>query len=727
MIESEVVYDRYLMNMSLSGFKARIKDDAYEESLARMDIECEQIIGVSEVRGQPISAYFTTMKKNIDLIWEEAQAFVMPGRGSSGGYIINDLIGITQVNPLIQGVELPYFRFIHKSKAEMPDIDIDVPSHKKNLVFQKLKDYYNSIDGDIIRVCTFGTETSKSAIQTACRGLHINNDVGMYLSSLIPIDRGKVWSIHDCYYGNEDKDRNAVTEFKNILDEYKDKNLLEVVLGIEGLINRRSSHPCFDADTLVTTYKGLKRIADVEEGDLVLTHNRRFKPVMELQVSDTETTYNVKAKASFPIETTGNHPFYVRERTEGSYRTKIFSEPKWKEVSELVVGKDYLGIPINQESIIPQRKNLNLPFDKKDFWWIIGRYLGDGWTLHFERSKEGRWNWIENRVIICCSKVDESEKEEIIQKLESVSFTYRMEIDRTSYKIHITNSKDLYAYLQEFGKYAYGKYLNQDILNLPVDLLEVFLTGYISADGHYEKKHRTYSIKTVSKKLAIGTMQVINKVYNRHARVTILPPKIEYIEGRKVNSKEKYQIEFTKDTRLKEQSFYEDGYIWTKLYKSTIQQNNKKVYNITVLDDSSYVVHGICVHNCGSVITNQAFTKHNAIMRGASGELISQFDLSDSETMGGIKYDLLCTKVCSMIQLTIEMLLKNHKIEWQGSLRATYDKYLHPDFLDKTSLSIWDKLDRGELLSAFQFEGGVGEQAIKLIQPQNMIEAVNGN
>lgn len=124
------------------------------------------------------------------------------------------------------------------------DIDIDVSSHKKDVVFQKIQNYYNSIGGDIVRVSTFGTETSKSAIQTSCRGLHINNDVALYLSSLIPVERGKVWSIYDCFYGNEEKNRKPITEFKNMVSEYADKNLLNVVLGIEGLINKRSSHPC---------------------------------------------------------------------------------------------------------------------------------------------------------------------------------------------------------------------------------------------------------------------------------------------------------------------------------------------------------------------------------------------------------------------------------------------------------------------------------------------------
>lgn len=135
-------------------------------------------------------------------------------------------------------------KYLERDGINDPDIDIDVSSHKRDIVFQKIQAYYNSIGGDIVRVCTFGTETAKSAIQTSCRGLKINNDIGTYLSSLIPVERGKVWSIHDCYYGNSKSGRQSITEFKNIIDNYSEKKLLEVALGIEGLINKRSSHAC---------------------------------------------------------------------------------------------------------------------------------------------------------------------------------------------------------------------------------------------------------------------------------------------------------------------------------------------------------------------------------------------------------------------------------------------------------------------------------------------------
>lgn len=87
----------------------------------------------------------------------------------------------------------------------------------------------------------------------------------------------------------------------------------------------------------------------------------------------------------------------------------------------------------------------------------------------------------------------------------------------------------------------------------------------------------------------------------------------------------------------------------------------------------------------------------------------------------------LNTKTCSMIQVALMLLVEAGHMEWQGTLRKTYDKYLHPDVLDRTSEEMWDKFKRGEVISAFQFESMAGEQAIKLIQPSSLVETAAAN
>ena len=55
--------------------------------------------------------------------------------------MINYLLEIVQINPLKQPLELEHWRFIHRSKAELADIDIDLNSSKADVVFAKTKEY----------------------------------------------------------------------------------------------------------------------------------------------------------------------------------------------------------------------------------------------------------------------------------------------------------------------------------------------------------------------------------------------------------------------------------------------------------------------------------------------------------------------------------------------------------------------------------------------------------
>ena len=96
-------------------------------------------------------------------------------------------------------------------------------------------------------VATFGTEGTKSAIQTACRGYRselypegIDVDEAQYMSSLIPQERGFLWPIADVVNGNPDKNRKPVTAFIREVAKYE--GLLEIIIAIEGLVNKRSSH-----------------------------------------------------------------------------------------------------------------------------------------------------------------------------------------------------------------------------------------------------------------------------------------------------------------------------------------------------------------------------------------------------------------------------------------------------------------------------------------------------
>ena len=60
------------------------------------------------------------------------------------------------------------------------------------------------------------------------------------MSSLIPSERGFLWPIHDVIYGNPEKDRKPIITFIKEVEKYP--GLLDIIVSIEGLVNKRSSH-----------------------------------------------------------------------------------------------------------------------------------------------------------------------------------------------------------------------------------------------------------------------------------------------------------------------------------------------------------------------------------------------------------------------------------------------------------------------------------------------------
>lgn len=245
---------RYWANTCASELKKlNIPAEKEQEYAERLEIEAKIIEFISNNLEDNLFCYFNTMKHNIDIFWE-CDSIVGPGRGSGVGFLSNYLLGITQLDPIEW--ELPYWRFLNEGRAELPDIDVDLAPSKRPMVLEKIKEERGGELG-LTMIATFGTESAKSAILSAGRGYRseeyldgIDVDTTQYLSSLIPSERGFLWSLSDVVYGNEEKDRKPVDAFLREVKKYP--GLLEVMLGIEGLISKRSSHAAgvilFDED-----------------------------------------------------------------------------------------------------------------------------------------------------------------------------------------------------------------------------------------------------------------------------------------------------------------------------------------------------------------------------------------------------------------------------------------------------------------------------------------------
>ena len=191
----------------------------------------------SEVNKTHWSAYFLNLQRIIDICWD-AGTIVGPGRGSGVGFLLLYILDIIQINPMWESTRTFSWRFLNPERVSVLDIDTDIEGSRRATVLQALRDYYG--EDRVANVATFGTEKSKSAIQTAARGLEIDNDIALYISSLIPADRGQTRTLSQCYYGDEENDFKPIPLFVREMNAYPE--LWEVAQRIEGLICRVGEH-----------------------------------------------------------------------------------------------------------------------------------------------------------------------------------------------------------------------------------------------------------------------------------------------------------------------------------------------------------------------------------------------------------------------------------------------------------------------------------------------------
>lgn len=233
-VHSEYAQDRFWAYNIGEGLRNKFHGipEELEVWLDRIDSEMKIIYDISEFRKQRLSAYFNMVQRIVNVIWEVTLVGV--GRGSAPGFLTNYLIGITQFNPLTY--DLPAWRFLNSERLDdMADIDLDTDGSKTDEVLAVLRREFG--EDCVLNTLTFHTESLKSAILTACRGKGISSDEAQVLSSMVPVERGKVASLAECL--GEVEDTPSIPGFKEALERYE---ILDIVREIEGIESGAGVH-----------------------------------------------------------------------------------------------------------------------------------------------------------------------------------------------------------------------------------------------------------------------------------------------------------------------------------------------------------------------------------------------------------------------------------------------------------------------------------------------------
>lgn len=201
--------------------------------------ECLEMTWISsEVNKTHWSAYYLNLQKIIEECWN-AGTLVGCGRGSGVGFILLYLLGITQINPQWETTKTFAWRFLNPARVSVLDVDVDIEGGRRKQVLDHLRKVYG--EDRVANVATFGTEKSKSAVLTACRGLGIDVDIAQYLASMIASDRGMLRTLDQTFYGDEESDFAPNKQFVYEMTENYPE-VWQVAKKIEGLVCRLGEH-----------------------------------------------------------------------------------------------------------------------------------------------------------------------------------------------------------------------------------------------------------------------------------------------------------------------------------------------------------------------------------------------------------------------------------------------------------------------------------------------------
>lgn len=559
------------------------------------------------------------------------------GRGSAVSFLINHLLGLTEINRIESPVTLYPSRFMSAERIlsanSLPDIDLNTSSQSE---FIKATEEIIGKE-NCAWMLSYKPLQEKSAFRLYCKG------IGLNISE----------------YNSISKDLDLYRE------DSKWKDIIEKSKKFIGVIESISPSPCFVKGTMIYTKEGYKEIQDIKVGDYVLTHKNRFEKVSQIMKNESEDILKIKVMGSEEIFATSSHPFYVRTKEKGRKYTKNsegkytsvrnFSDAYWKNASNLQKG-DFIAQPVNQKSEIPEfsiekyknkftKEIERLDLSNENLWWIIGRYIGDGWC----RKQVDKNGYIQGYTIyICCDKNEEkNEKEEIEKRLNGL-FNYHIQEDKHTYRI-VISSKILYEYLSKFGKYAHGKFIPNEVIDLPINLLKSFLEGYISADGYENQRKKAIYCTSVSKKLILGLQQCIHKVYKKPTTLVKTKPSKSYIDGREIVGKnDVYILSFIKNPRCTT-GFYENGYMWLPFRKKEEQLRKENVYNFSVENDESYTVNNIAVHNCSMLVYDHNVSEEIGLIK-TTDKICCLLDGYNCDKYKYLKNDILKVEVWSLIR-----------------------------------------------------------------------------
>ncbi len=167
----------YFRQLLTEGMTTRFGNNPPQEAVSRMEYEYDVITRMGYVDYYLIVWDFVHYAKSHDIP-------VGPGRGSGAGSLCAYLIGITDIDPLKNG--LLFERFLNPERVSMPDFDIDFCIEGRQRVIDYVTQKYGA--DRVSQIIAFDTLKARAAVRDTGRAMDLPYALCDQLAKLIPHD-----------------------------------------------------------------------------------------------------------------------------------------------------------------------------------------------------------------------------------------------------------------------------------------------------------------------------------------------------------------------------------------------------------------------------------------------------------------------------------------------------------------------------------------------------------
>jgi len=220
--------DQTLADKAREGLQLKFQEFPYLEPDrelydTRLRFETDIIIEMG------FSGYFLIVADFIN--WAQKNGIpVGPGRGSGAGSLVAWCLGITELDPIKQG--LLFERFLNPERVSLPDFDIDFCIEGRDRVIEYVAEKYGR--DKVSQIITHGTMAARAVVRDVGRVLGMPYGFVDQIAKLIPFEVGMTL-------------KKALQQEALLAERYDKedelKELLDIARGLEGIARNVGKHP----------------------------------------------------------------------------------------------------------------------------------------------------------------------------------------------------------------------------------------------------------------------------------------------------------------------------------------------------------------------------------------------------------------------------------------------------------------------------------------------------